>query len=98
MLSDDLVSGGGDFYFDAGLCAVLDVDAGEPRGGSAGMVARAVSVSVGFEMREAGEDIELALHFFERQEVLRQLEIRTYGRGLPISPYDTVRDVDESYA
>ena len=58
----------------------------------------AVALGVGFQVRQAGENIELAVHLRERLQVRRQLEAVADRGGLPLVPDDAVRDVDQAQA
>ncbi len=98
LARDELVRRGGELHLDAGTRTVIGVNAGEPGGRSASVVAGAVALRVGFEMREAGEDVELPLHLGEGLQVLRQLKVRAGGLGLPRVPDHAVRNVDEPNA
>src|SRR5260370_469838 len=59
-----LVHRGTDLDVRAGSLARLA--AGEPRGGGAGLIARAIAVRPGLVLREAGEDHHVIPHVLER--------------------------------
>src|SRR6185295_18461839 len=82
-LRRDLIGGGGELHFDARTGAVIGVYAGQPGRRRSGVVARAIALGVRLQVRQAGENVELAIELFERLQVGRQLETMADGLGLP---------------
>ena len=72
------------------------MDAGQPGRRRARMIAAAVALGVRLQMRQAGENIELALQFFQRLQIRRELESGANFGGLPLVEDDSVRNVNES--
>ena len=75
--------------------AVVGVHAGEPRPRGAVVIATAIALAVGFEMRQVREDIEVIAHTFKRLQVGRQLVLAARLTRLPLRMDDAVRRVDK---
>src|ERR1700752_2610200 len=75
--------------------AVVGVHAGEPRPRGAVVIATAIALAVGFEMRQVREDVEVIAHTFERLQVGRQLVLAAHLTRLPLRMDDAGRRVDK---
>ena len=94
-LRGDLV--GGDAGVDVRAFGLLGMDAGEPGGARARMVARAIAERAAVDLRQAAEHQSM----FSRNGssgfmVRRELEARALGRRESSAHDDPVRDVDEA--
>src|SRR6187200_3743805 len=75
--------------------AVVGMHAGEPRPGGAVVIATAVALAVGFEMRQVREDVEVIAHTFKGLQIGRQLVLTASLARLPFRMDDAMRRVDK---
>lgn len=88
VLADDLgrelIGSGRELHFDAGTRSVISVNTGQPGRRRAGVVAAAIALGIRLQVRQAGENIELAVQLFKRLQVGRQFEAVAELGGLPL--------------
>ena len=95
MPGGNLIGRSGEADLGARPRAVVGMHAGEPRPGGAVVIATAVALAVGFEMRQVREDVEVIAHTFKRLQVGRQLVLAARLTRLPLRMDDAVRRVDK---
>ena len=91
----DLVGRGGEADLGARTRAVVGMHTGEPRPGGAVVIAAAVALAVGFQVRKVRQDVEVIAHPFQRLQVGRQLVLAAGLARFPLRMDDAVRRVDE---
>ena len=90
-VGNHLVDRRGEAHLDARQRAVVGVHAGQPHGGGAWMVARAVAERVGLPVRQSAQDVDVLAHRRERLQRGREIVARA-GRGRdPLVLDDAVR-------
>ena len=95
MPGGDLIGRHGEADLGARTRAVVGMHAGEPRPGGAVVIAAAVALAVGFEMRQVRQDVEVIAHTFKGLQVWRQLVLAARLARLPLRMDDAVRRVDK---
>ena len=95
MPGGDLVGRRGEADLGARTRAVVGMHASEPRPGGAVVIAAAVALAIGFQMRQVREDVEVIAHTFKRLQVGRQLVLAARLTRLPLRMDDAVRRVDK---